>query len=65
MVLDRLYCDCVESRLCTSHKQGFPLGIVEAHSYGYELSGLYALVFAYFTAAGPGRLSIGSAEQDE
>ena len=45
--------------------EGFPLGIVEAHSYGYELSGLYAFVFAYFTAAGPGKLALGLGAEEE
>jgi len=42
--------------------EGFPLGVVEAHSYGYELAAMYALVFAYFTLAGPGKLALGSGD---
>ena len=50
--------------LTTTEKgwEGFPLGVVEAHSYGYELAAMYALVFAYFTLAGPGKLALGSGD---
>ena len=42
--------------------EGFPLGVVEAHEYGYELAAVYAFVFLYFAVAGPGKFSIGSGD---
>ena len=37
--------------------EGFPLAVVEGHNYTFELSAIYAAIFFYFLAAGPGRLS--------
>ncbi len=37
--------------------EGFPLNVVEAHNYAFELSAIYALISLYFLCAGPGRLS--------
>jgi len=39
--------------------EGFPLALVEAHNYAFELSTIYAVIFFYFLCAGPGRLSLG------
>ena len=48
----------VEFHLNDTGLEGFPLAVVEAHSYSYETSYLYAAIFLYFTLAGPGRLSV-------
>ncbi len=37
--------------------EGFPLAVVEAHNYAFELSAIYAVISFYFVCAGPGRLS--------
>ncbi len=37
--------------------EGFPLAVVEAHNYTFELSAIYAAIFFYFICAGPGRLA--------
>merc|ERR1711885_30785 len=33
--------------------EGFPLAVVKAHSYNYELAAMYVLVLGYFAGAGP------------
>ncbi|WP_320663310.1 DoxX family protein [Prochlorococcus sp. MIT 1223] len=38
--------------------EGFPLAVVEAHNYAFELSAIYAAISLYFVCAGPGRLSL-------
>lgn len=38
--------------------EGFPLAVVKAHSYNYELAAMYVIVLGYFTAAGAGPLSV-------
>merc|ERR1711907_655846 len=38
--------------------EGFPLAVVKAHSYNYELAAMYVIVLGYFTAAGGGSLSV-------
>tara|TARA_Y100001970_G_C14256021_1_gene875449 strand:- start:4027 stop:4584 length:558 start_codon:yes stop_codon:yes gene_type:complete len=38
--------------------EGFPLAVVEAHNYAYELSFIYAAISLYFLCAGPGRLAL-------
>ena len=38
--------------------EGFPLAVVEAHNYAFELSAIYAAISLYFLCAGPGRLSL-------
>tara|TARA_Y100001968_G_C18927612_1_gene512711 strand:- start:11 stop:571 length:561 start_codon:yes stop_codon:yes gene_type:complete len=37
--------------------EGFPLAVVEAHNYNFELSFVYGAIFLYFFCAGPGRLA--------
>merc|ERR1719269_200017 len=36
----------------------FPLAVVKAHSYNYELAAMYVIVLGYFTANGAGPLSV-------
>ena len=38
--------------------EGFPLAVVKAHSYNYELAAMYVIVLGYFAAAGAGPLSV-------
>merc|ERR1711871_718013 len=38
--------------------EGFPLAVVKAHSYNYELAAMYVVVLGYFTANGAGPLSV-------
>ena len=38
--------------------EGFPLAVVKAHSYNYELAAMYVIVLGYFTANGAGPLSV-------
>ena len=38
--------------------EGFPLAVVPAHSYNYELAAMYVVVLGYFAAAGAGPLSV-------
>ena len=38
--------------------EGFPLAVVEAHNYAFELSFIYGLISLYFLCAGPGRLAL-------
>ena len=38
--------------------EGFPLAVVEAHNYAFELSFIYAVISLYFLCAGPGRLAL-------
>ena len=42
-----------------SSGEGFPLAVVKAHSYNYELAAMYVVVLGYFTANGAGPLSVG------
>merc|ERR1711871_1184570 len=38
--------------------EGFPLAVVKAHSYNYELAAMYVVVLGYFTANGAGPISV-------
>ena len=38
--------------------EGFPLAVVKAHSYNYELAAMYVLVLGYFAVAGAGPISL-------
>ena len=38
--------------------EGFPLAVVEAHNYAFELSFIYGAISLYFLCAGPGRLAL-------
>ena len=38
--------------------EGFPLAVVKAHSYNYELAAMYVVVLGYFAAAGAGPISV-------
>jgi uncharacterized membrane protein YphA (DoxX/SURF4 family) len=38
--------------------ESFPLGVPKAHSYNFELAGMYVLVLAYFTVSGAGKWSV-------
>ena len=38
--------------------EGFPLAVVKAHSYNYELAAMYVLVLGYFSIAGAGPWSV-------
>merc|ERR1711871_1643709 len=38
--------------------EGFPLAVVKAHSYNYELAAMYVIVLGYFAATGAGPLSV-------
>merc|ERR1711937_559222 len=44
--------------LMNTGAEGFPLAVVPAHSYNYELAAMYVGVLGYFTAAGAGAYSI-------
>merc|ERR1711924_55006 len=37
--------------------EGFPLAVVKAHSYNYELAAMYVIVLGYFSLAGAGPFS--------
>lgn len=47
--------------LLNSGVEGFPLAVVKAHSYNYELAAMYVIVLAYFSAAGAGAFSVDQA----
>lgn len=47
--------------LLNTGAEGFPLAVVKAHSYNYELAAMYVAVLAYFSAAGAGAFSVDEA----
>jgi len=47
--------------LLNSGVEGFPLAVVKAHSYNYELAAMYVIVLAYFSANGAGAFSVDQA----
>merc|ERR1719171_1244337 len=38
--------------------EGFPLAVVKAHSYNYELAAMYVVVLLFFAANGAGPISV-------
>jgi len=47
--------------LLNSGAEGFPLAVVKAHSYNYELAAMYVCVLAYFSTSGAGAFSVDQA----
>merc|ERR1712194_842324 len=48
----------VTFHLLNTGPEGFPLAIVKAHSYNFELAAMYVIVLGYFTVAGAGPWSV-------
>merc|ERR1719254_242545 len=44
--------------LLNTGPEGFPLAVVPAHSYNYELAAMYVAVLSYFSVAGAGAYSV-------
>merc|ERR1712241_247880 len=48
----------VAFHLLNTGGEGFPLAVVDQHSYNFELAAMYVVVLAYFSAAGSGAYSV-------
>merc|ERR1719316_1728432 len=44
--------------LLNTGPEGFPLAVVKAHSYNFELAAMYVAVLGYFALNGAGRFSV-------
>merc|ERR1719482_2608743 len=48
----------VAFHLLNTGPEGFPLAVVKAHSYNFELASMYVAVLGYFALNGAGRFSV-------
>merc|ERR1712176_498381 len=46
------------TQIIGSGLEGFPLAVIPAHSYNFELASMYVAVLAYFSVAGAGAYSV-------
>merc|ERR1711957_112403 len=48
----------VTFHLLNTGVEGFPLAVVPAHSYNFELAAMYVIVLGYFSTSGAGAYSV-------
>merc|ERR1711869_19070 len=48
----------VAFHLLNTGPEGFPLAVVKAHSYNFELASMYVVVLGYFATSGAGPISV-------